>query len=151
MSAGPALLAVATSAALAGCYASHGPEGLDPPGDPRCSVPFPPDLCDPLEPQTQAADGYAFDPGARVCVPTMTTCGGCDPECSRERPWPPFREEFVCQEICDPCRTEADCAWYRRGICESGRCVQCTLADQTDCGTEYVCDLATNRCVEPPG
>lgn len=53
--------------------------------------------------------------------------------------------------VCVPCRADADCSLIAgRGVCDQGRCVECTPASARACSAAEVCDPAARACVTRP-
>lgn len=83
-----------------------------------------------------------------ICAAATHTCVGCVSASDCIDPY---------SAICDPashtcrgCTGDTDCASASgRPLCVSGRCVQCTIADETACGANS-CDPATGLCTTTP-
>jgi Cys-rich repeat protein len=77
-----------------------------------------------------------------LCDPTTSTCAQCLTDANCNDP-----ANAQCSAgTCVPCATDATCNHVaNRGICSAGKCVQCTVTDESPCAGKS-CNPATNAC-----
>lgn len=73
---------------------------------------------------------------------------GCLESPGNERCPDPAASRCDIPGVCGPCRADADCALIAgAGVCDVGRCVECTTASSRACTAAEVCDPIRKTCV----
>lgn len=73
---------------------------------------------------------------------------GCLASPGNERCPDPAASRCDIPGVCAPCRADADCSLIAgRGVCDLGRCVECTPQSSRACTGAKVCDPTTKTCV----
>ena len=73
---------------------------------------------------------------------------GCLASPGNERCPDPAASRCDVPGVCGPCRADADCSLIAgRGVCDVGRCVECTAQSSRACTGGKVCDAASKTCV----